>query len=146
MREVASAELRMAEVPEAIQRAGPVVPSGARRWAWRAGRLGVGSGLSEGTVMVSMRAWGSRVTSRTDQPFQPGERVWPRRMVPVVGGWEVDSPRKRRESGVGPGARVRREGDGGVGRMPSSMTRAAGLLGWSPSDEGWPSRRTILGQ
>ena len=56
MREVAVGVERTAEVPEAIQRAGPEDPSGERRKAWRAGRPGVDSIFSEGTVLVSMRA------------------------------------------------------------------------------------------
>ena len=45
-----------------------------------------------------------------------------------MGGVDGDSPRNRRESGVGPGARVRRAGVVS-GREPSSMTRTAGLMG-----------------
>ena len=56
MREAAPALVRTAEVPEAIQRAGPMVPSEERRWAWRAGRPGVVSCFWEGRVTVSRRA------------------------------------------------------------------------------------------
>ena len=76
MRDVASGVVRTAEVPDAIQRAGPVVPLGERSWAWRAGRVAVGSGVVEarGVVRVSRRAFFSNAVQRTDHPFQPGAK------------------------------------------------------------------------
>ena len=47
----------------------------------------------------------------------------------MVGGWEVDSPRKRRESGVGPGARVRREGGWGGGEDAFEHDESGGVVG-----------------